>query len=77
MASTLKCMGTPPSFSAMFSKGDNFFYFLFAYLEDKVFPKMGLLLKERLVRRCSPEGGTCKEQNRIDSGRVLPTTYQL
>ena len=41
-------MGTPPSFSAMFSKGDNFCDSLFAYLEDEVFPKLGLLLKERI-----------------------------
>ena len=38
-------MGTPPSLSAMFSKGDNFGAFLFAYLENEVFPKWGLLLK--------------------------------
>ena len=37
--SILRCMGTPPSFSTMFSKGDNFCDFLFAYLEDEVFPK--------------------------------------
>ena len=42
----LRYMGTSPSFSAMFLKGDNFRDFLFAYLEDKVFPKWGLLLKE-------------------------------
>ena len=35
----LRCMGTPQSFSAMFSKGDNFCEFLFAYLEDEVFSK--------------------------------------
>ena len=29
----------------MFSKRDNFHDFLFAHLEDKVFPKRGLLLK--------------------------------
>ena len=38
-------MGTPLSFSAMFSKGDNF-RDLFASPEDKVFPEWGLLLKE-------------------------------
>ena len=32
-------MGTSPTFSARISKGDNFRDFLFAYLEDKVFPK--------------------------------------
>ena len=43
----LRCMmSTSPSFSAMFSKGDNLRDFLFAYLEDKLFPKWGLLLKE-------------------------------
>ena len=38
-------MATPTSVSAMFSKGDNFNDSLFAYLEDEVFPKWGLLLK--------------------------------
>ena len=47
-AKQLRCMGIPPSFFAMFSKGDNFRDFLFAYLEDEIFPKWGLLLKERL-----------------------------
>ena len=31
--------------TAMFSKGDNFLY---AYLKDEVFPKWGLLFKERI-----------------------------
>ena len=39
---------TPQSFSTIFSKGDNFHNFLFAYLEDKVFQKWDLLLKERI-----------------------------
>ena len=43
-----KVYGIPPTFSAMFSKGDNFRGFLFAYLEDEVFPIWGLLLKERI-----------------------------
>ena len=34
-----RCMGTPQSFSAMFSKGDNCCDFLFVYLDDEVFPK--------------------------------------
>ena len=34
---TLRCMGTLPSLSAIFSKGDNFRNFLFAYQEDEVF----------------------------------------
>ena len=33
----LRCMGTPPFFSTMFSKGDNFDDFLFAYLEVQLF----------------------------------------
>ena len=45
-------MGTPPSFSAMFSKGDNSPNFLFSNLKDEVFPKWGLLLKEK---NCSDE----------------------
>ena len=44
----LRCMDTPPSFSTMFSKGDNFHDFLLAYLEDEVFPKWGLCLKNLL-----------------------------
>ena len=52
-AFTLRYMGTSPSFSAMFSKGYNFHYFLFAYLEDKVFPKWGLLLKKRICSKRS------------------------
>ena len=36
---TGRFIGTPPSFSAIFSNGDNFCNFLFAYLEDEVFPK--------------------------------------
>ena len=34
--SILRCMGTSLSFSAMFSKGDNFRDFLFDYLKDEV-----------------------------------------
>ena len=37
---SLRYMGTPPSFSTMFTKGYNFHDFLFAYLEGKVSPKM-------------------------------------
>ena len=49
----LRCMVTPPPFSAIFSKGDNFHHFLLAYLKDKVFPKWGLLTwNMQLV--CSP-----------------------
>ena len=43
----IRCIGTPPFFSAMFSKGDNFCELL-AYLEDKVVPKWGLLVRERI-----------------------------
>ena len=39
----LRYIGTPPSFSAMFSKEDNFRDILFHYLEDKIFPNWGLL----------------------------------
>ena len=39
----LKFMGTPSAFSVMFSKRDKFRDFLLGYLEDKVFPKCGLL----------------------------------
>ena len=44
----LWCIGKPPSCSAMFLKGDSFFYILFAYLEDEVFSKRDLLVKERI-----------------------------
>ena len=40
-------IGTPPSFSSTFSKGDNFRDFLIACLENYVFPKWDLLSKER------------------------------
>ena len=39
----LKCMDTPPTFSVMFSKGDNFCDFLFVRLVDKIFSIWGLL----------------------------------
>ena len=35
-------------FSAIFVKGDNFCDFLFASLDSKVLPELGLLLKERI-----------------------------
>ena len=44
----LKVYGCTSIFSAMFSKGDNFCDFLFAYLVDEVFPKCGLRLKESI-----------------------------
>ena len=37
-----------PLVPSCFQKGDNFHHFLFTYLEDKVFKKWGLLLKERI-----------------------------
>ena len=42
----LRRIGTPPTFSSKFSKGDNFLDFLFAPLEDEVFPKWALLSNE-------------------------------
>ena len=44
---SLRYMGTPTFFS-MFTKGENSHDFLIAYLEDEVFSKWGLLLKERI-----------------------------
>ena len=35
----LKCIGIPPSFSAMFSKDNNFCDFLFTSLDDVALPK--------------------------------------
>ena len=43
-----RCTRTTPAFSAMFTKGDHFCDFLFAHLEDKVFPKWDLLFEERI-----------------------------
>ena len=42
----IRCMCTLPCFPAIFTKGDNFRDFLFAYLEDEIFQKRDLLLKE-------------------------------
>ena len=42
-------MGKAPSFFVMFSKRDNFRDFLFAYLQDELFPKYGLHLKVRIA----------------------------
>ena len=42
---SLRCMGTPPSFFRHVFKGRHIHDFLFAYLEDKVFPNWGLILK--------------------------------
>ena len=50
-------MDTPPSFSAMFSKRDNFRDFLFGYL-----PEWGLLLKKRI----------CSDWSKFFSLRVDP-----
>ena len=50
-----QCNATSPSFAA---KGGSFLNFLFAYLEDKVFRKWGLLLKERI---CSKGSKFCYE----------------
>ena len=44
----LKVYGYTSIFFAMFSKGGNFLDFLFAYLDDEVFSKWGLLLKKRI-----------------------------
>ena len=79
----LRCMGTPPSFTAMFSKGDNFRDFLLAYLENIVFLKWGPFLKERI---CS-DGSKCfplwliREQNdendRVASSVGIPIHIKL
>ena len=36
-------------FSAIFTKGGKFFYFLFTFLDDEPFPKWGELLKEEFA----------------------------
>ena len=49
-------------FFSMFSKGGNFRNFPFAYLEDEIDPKWGLLLKERI----------CSDGSKFFSLRVDP-----
>ena len=49
----LRCTGTPPFFSAMISKGDNFCHFLFASLADIALLNWGLPLKERICSKRS------------------------
>ena len=46
----LKVNGTPPCFSASFSKGNNF---LFSSLVDTTLPNWGLLSKERICSKRS------------------------
>ena len=41
-------MGTSTFFSAIFTKGNNFYDFLFASLDNIALPKGILLLKERI-----------------------------
>ena len=41
-------MGAPSDFLAIFSKGDIFCSFLFAFLNDKTLTKWDLLLKKRI-----------------------------
>ena len=44
-ALSFSCMGTPLSVSATFAKGNNFYDFLFAFLEDEALSKKGSTLK--------------------------------
>ena len=46
--SFLRCMGTPPYFSVIFTKGNNFLDFLVASLAKEFYPKGGPLLWERI-----------------------------
>ena len=41
----LKHFRVPPCFSVSFTKGDNFYDFLLAFLMDTALPKWGVLLK--------------------------------
>ena len=43
-----RCIGIPSYFPAIFTKGNNFCDFLFAFLDDEALQKWGLLLKERI-----------------------------
>ena len=47
-------MSTPPYFPTIFTKGNNFHDFLFAYLDDLALPKWDLLLKERIWSKFFP-----------------------
>ena len=38
----LRCMATPPSFLIVCTKGNNFWDFLFASMDDEAFWKLGL-----------------------------------
>ena len=44
----VKVYGNTTMVSAILTKGNNFFDFLFASLEDRALPKWGLLLKEKI-----------------------------
>ena len=44
-----RCMGTPPCFFTIFSKGDNFNDFLFASFDNKTLSKWSSFLKKKLL----------------------------
>ena len=46
-------MDTSLSFSTIFTKGRNFYDYLFAFLSNKTFPKRGRLLKKRIFSKRS------------------------
>ena len=45
----LRCMGTPPHFSAIFTRGNNYCDFLFASHDDKNVLERVQLLKEQIL----------------------------
>ena len=78
---TLRCICIQPSFYAMFSKGDNFCDFLFAFLEVEVFPKWGLLLRKEfapigannfLYKMTPIYMGYNNENDRVDAPESIP-----
>ena len=50
----LRCMGIPPCFSTIVTKGNNFCDFMFAYLDIEAFTKWGLLSKEQILLTADP-----------------------
>ena len=76
LACLLKCMGTHPFFPAMFSKGDSFRDFLFAYQEDEDFSKWGLLCSDganMFLQKLTPIYMRGKNEN--DLGFLLLKLY--
>lgn len=76
-------MGTLTCFSAIFTKGNNFSDFLFVPLYNKVLPKLGLLVTERIcsmetILSCrTPFEGVKTEKCRVASPVCVPIYLKL